>query len=697
MQDAIIEALRRGANAEALDAAREWAAGAPDDADAQRWLGVALAQSGDLDGAVAQIDRAIELSPDDAELHLVRGSLLLGGRRAEAAGASLARATELDPNQLPAYFLQAQLALARGDADEADRLAKYAARIAPEHPQLTVIDAMVALRRGKPEAAIALLGGPAAEDAEEPQRYFTLGFAHLQLGHVAFAEQAFRRVLELQADGSDASRADADGIRLIVARLCHQQGRTDDAIEVLEPLLERPGPPFALLRLAGLLETARGKPGRALRWLAPAFAERPLDPHVREAAVQAWLQLDRAGEAGPAIEAALAAHPREAALWQALARFTPPADHRALVDRWLAAAPDDLDALETLATVQDQDPGADPADTIATTRRVLALDPARVTSGLRMASLELQEDPGAAIDRLQALLARHDDPATCQLIRSRLALALDRADRFAEAVEAWSAQRGQSVGTVAMPRPTAAREEWPTLVAVDDGTARVGLLWGPPGSWVELLADQAQRSGLPLLADRFGPQPPRDALQQPGTAAALADGTLGPQQVVGGWFDAIKRRGPESAGVIDWLPWWDNALLLALRPHMGDAVLLFALRDPRDMLLDWLAVGSPLRVAFDTPQAAAERLAALLEQVATLHEQNLYPHRLVRLDEGFARPAAFVDALNDALDTQLPRDPQPRPALERLPAGRWRAYEGVLAKPFAALHTVSERLGYARD
>ena len=697
MQDAIIEALRRGANAEALDAAREWAAGAPDNADAQRWLAVALAQSGDLDAALGHIDQAIELAPDDADLHLVRGSLLLGGRQAEAAGVALARATELDPNQLPAYFLQAQLALARGDADEAERLAKYAARIAPDDPQLTVIDAMVALRRGKPETAISLLGGRAAEGADDPQRYFTLGFAHMQLGHAAFAEHAFRRVLELQP-GTNAGSREADGVRLVVSRLCHQQGRTDDALEVLEPLLERPDPGFSLMRLAGLLEAARGKPGRALRWLQPAFAARPLDPHVREAAVRAWLQRDRAQDAGRAIEAALAVHPQEAALWQALARFTPPDHQRALVDRWLAAAPDDLDALEALATVQDQDPKGDPADTVETTRRVLAADPTRVVSGLRMAWLELRDDPGRAIDRLRALLAAHEDPATRQLVRGRLALALDRAERYEEAVEAWTAQRGQAaVSTLQRPRPTATREEWPPLAGVDDGTARMGLLWGAPGSWVELLADQAERSGLPLLADRFGPRPPRDAFQRPDTAAALADGTLSPQQVVAGWFETLPRRGVESAAMIDWLPWWDNALLLALRPHLHDTLLLFALRDPRDMLLDWLAVGSPLHVAFDTPQAAAEWLAAQLDQVATLHEQNLYPHRLVRLDEGFARPAAFVDALNDALDTQLPRDPQPRPALERLPAGRWRAYEGVLARPFAALHTVSERLGYARD
>lgn len=690
MHDAIIEALRRGATAEAIDSARAWVAEAPGVADAQRWLAVALAQSGDVEAAFAHLDEAIALAPDDAELHLVRGSLLLAGRQAAPAQAALERATELDPNRLPAYFLQAQLALARGDLAEAERLAKFASRIDPAHPQLTVVEAMVALRRGKPEVAITLLGNPELDGGEDPQRFFALAFAHMQLGHAAFAEHGFRRVLEL--------RPDADGIRLMVSRLCQQQGRTDDALEVLDPLLEGPEPALAVQRLAGLLETARGRPARALRWLQPAFVANPLDPRVREAAVEAWFRLDRASDAGQAIGAALAAHPTEPGLWQALSLFTPRAGKRALVDRWLAELPDNLDALEMLATLQDLDPAEGPAAAIATTRRVVELDPARVPSGLRLASLELREDPAAAIARLRDLLSRQDDPANRQMIGGRLALALDRADQLAEAVATWTALRQQAAATaLPLPQPTTPPEAWPPLVAVDDGTAQVGLLWGAPGTWAELLAAQAERSGLPLVGDRFGPAPPADPLQRPDCAAALAAGTLTAESVVEGWRQALPRRGVQGAAFIDWLRWWDNALLLALRPHLQGALLLIALRDPRDMLLDWLAVGAPSRLAFESPQLAADWLATVLDQVATLHEQNLYPHRIVRLDDGFARPAAFVAALNEALDTQLPLEPQPRPAVDRLPAGRWRAYAGVLAGPFATLHAAAERLGYARD
>lgn len=689
MQDAITDALRRGATAEALDAARAWVDEAPDLADARRWLAVALAQAGEVDAALAEIEGALALAPDDAELHLVQGSLLLSRRDAGTARAALSRATELDPNQLPAYLLQAQVALATGDLAEAQRLAKYAARIDPDHPQLVSIDAAVALRSGKPEQAIALLGNRDLPQDDEPLRFFTLGFAHMQLGHAAFAEAAFRRVLEI--------RPDADGVRVIVSRLCHEQGRVDDALEVLAPLLAQTEPTLALQRLAGLLEMAQEHPARALRWLKPVFEANPRDRAVREAAVQAWLQLDRAAEAGPMIEAAVGRHPEDPGLWMALARFTPREHLRALVDRWLEAAPDDLDALEALSMLHDQDPAmADEA--IALTRRIVERDPARVTSGLRLASLEARTDPKAAIARLEDLLSRHDDPGVRALVRGRMALIHDRADHFADAVSIWAARRREAAGqAMAPPALSAPPTEWPPQIAVDDGTARVGLLWGAPGSWVELLADQAERGGLPLLADRFGPRPPADPLQRPDTARRLAAGEVTPESVLLGWRDLLRPRGVEGDALVDWLRWWDNGLLLALRPHLENALLLFAVRDPRDMLLDWLAFGSPLPVKFESPTAAAHWLAGVLDHVATLHEQNLYPHRLVRLDDAIAHPAALVHALNDALDTQLAPKPPEGPGLERLPAGRWRAYADALAEPFAALHGVAGRLGYASE
>ena len=139
------------------------------------------------------------------------------------------------------------------------------------------------------------------------------------------------------------------------------------------------------------------------------------------------------------------------------------------------------------------------------------------------------------------------------------------------------------------------------------------------------------------------------------------------------------------------MTWWDNALLLALRPYLPEGLLLEAVRDPRDMLLDWLASGSLVPLALDDAQAAATWLAQGLAQLAELHEQDLYPHILLRLDAVIDSPQALAEAVATPLGVRLP-PPPPGPA--RLPAGRWRAYADVLAGPFAALAPVAVRLGY---
>ncbi|MCA1714340.1 MAG: adenylate cyclase, partial [Gammaproteobacteria bacterium] len=159
---------------------------------------------------------------------------------------------------------------------------------------------------------------------------------------------------------------------------------------------------------------------------------------------------------------------------------------------------------------------------------------------------------------------------------------------------------------------------------------------------------------------------------------------------------ALPARGLATGEVIDWLLWWDNMLLAALRPHLPEALLLIAIRDPRDMLLDWLAFGAPAPFAIESPRIAAEWMARLLAQLATLHEQDLFPHRLLRLDDLIDAPQALADTLAAALDTPLPAAPA---ALgpKRFAPGHWRAYTQALAEPFALLTPVARRLGYPED
>ena len=77
MYDSILDALRRGAPAEALAAARALVSERPDDARARELMAQAQRMAGDTDGALSSLDGAIALQPDEASLHFQRAAILL--------------------------------------------------------------------------------------------------------------------------------------------------------------------------------------------------------------------------------------------------------------------------------------------------------------------------------------------------------------------------------------------------------------------------------------------------------------------------------------------------------------------------------------------------------------------------------------------------------------------------------------------
>ena len=196
-------------------------------------------------------------------------------------------------------------------------------------------------------------------------------------------------------------------------------------------------------------------------------------------------------------------------------------------------------------------------------------------------------------------------------------------------------------------------------------------------------------------ADRLGTNPPRDALQNVHTAGRLARGETTGADVHAEWNAQLPARRIQGA-LIDWLLWWDNAYLDITRAHLPHAELLMVVRDPRDMLLNWLAFGSPVPFRMGTPEEGAAWLAQGLEHIVVLAEQELQPLLLLRTDEAGNDPRALSATLAQLLGVELPvPPPQLFSDQYRFPAGNWRRYNGVLGAAFAALTPVAVRLGYS--
>lgn len=692
MQERIFAALRRGANAEALSLARVAVAETPQDANAHALLAHAESANGDAAAAQHAIARAVLLAPDDAGMHFQRAGFLLREHRMDEAQAALARTVDLNPNQFEAYIVQAQLALGRADLEEAERLQRSAARLSPDHPWVKAVEGMVALRRGDGARAQSLLTRAAAQMPEDLQVMYALAFAHLQQGQFAFAEQGFRKIID--------ALPEMRGLRGLLADVLLQQQRPDEAREVIQPLLDDPETATpALKRMTAELEAAMGHHEQAMALVREVVAEEPADLRAWSLATELWRRTGDFADARTTLDAALEQHPEATGLWQLRLAFEPESgdDAKAVVDRWLAQMPDGVIALEAAMHLHEERGDREAVDALA--QRIVELEPGRASAEMRVLDRMMREQPEAAVVHVQTLITKASGDAAKRGLMPWLGYAQNSAGRYREAVMTWhTANAAEAAARWPLTVPGPADGPWTEAATAMPGSPPIAYLWGPPGSGVEKVATVIGHAGYPLRADRLGPNPPQDPLQNPDTIAALNDGSLTPERLLAEWRAALPARGVHDGIVIDWLPFWDNALLKVLRPLEPGAIVMIALRDPRDMLLEWIAFGSPLPYGITSNTEAAEWMARQLQHVIALHRDDLQPHRIVRTDHALADVEAFAADIGSGLVLdQIQVPPASAFGVQRFPFGHWREYAAPLAEPFALLSEVAQALGYPAE
>ncbi|MCD9004825.1 tetratricopeptide repeat protein [Luteimonas sp. XNQY3] len=688
MSQQIYQALRRGANAEAATLARQAMADGHKDTATLSAAALAFRAVGERETALSTIDAAIAQMPDDAELHFLRAGMLLDTRDLGGAQAALAQTIALDPNQFGAYVVQAQMAIGRNDLDEAERQARLAARVAPEHPWTRMLEGVLASRRGDHDRALALLTAASKDAPDDLQVLHALAFAYLAKGHLAFAEQSFRRVIETTGQSQ---------LRGLLAQIILQQGRPAEAADELAVLLADPAHATPALQVfAGELELQARRFDRAQPLLQAAFAAHPDSRRATNGLLLLWEATGNTEETQATLDGALDRDAQWDHLWFARLAMEPFGSDAAtaIIARWNAARPDHLPALQAQLSLESGTGAHDASE--ATARRITALQPGHGNANELLFNRLLARDPDAAITFAEGLLPAASPPARLML-RRWIGLAQDAADRPADAIATWLALDVEETAQAGPPpAPTAAPASWPEKV---DGTRTPAVfLYGAPGSQVDRIANVLQRALPEFRGDRFS-TPVQDAFQDTTVPARLAAGEFTAGQVVGSWLALLPARGVGPNGaVIDWIPFWDNAWLLALRPQLPQARLLFALRDPRDMLLDWFAFGAPMTMRITDADSAAQWLAAHLSQIADVIEQDLFPHTVVRTDAPGEDPERLAARFAEALGVPtFPTPPRELLGPDRIPAGRWLAYRDALAGPFAALTPVAMRLGYRQD
>ena len=244
---------------------------APSSADELNGLGITLAQQGRLDEAIADFRRALEINPDLAQAHHNLGIALQEQGRLEEAAASYRRAVELKPDYASAYNYLGMALKDLSRLDEAVACYRRAVELKPDFVEACNNLAAVLQDQGQLAEAIACYRRVLQYKPDDPIACNNLGAVLHRQGQSAEAAACCRRALELKPDFVEAHYNLGDALRA--------QGKLDEAVvcyrralELKPDMVEAHNNLGNALMAAGKLDEAIACYRRALE-LEPDYAE----------------------------------------------------------------------------------------------------------------------------------------------------------------------------------------------------------------------------------------------------------------------------------------------------------------------------------------------------------------------------------------------------------------------------------------
>lgn len=250
-----------GTSAEAAALIRDLRSAAvaePRDADRRGALGLALEANGMPRAAIRTYLQAERLAPNDPRWSYLAAILSAQFGELDVAVAALDRSLAIDPSYAPAHLYRGAWLLDLGRLDDAQAAYERATRLQPDNLSGWYGRARVHLRRGEGAKARAILEKLGSGREREPYLQQLLGLAYRETGDLDRARDALalgrggkppmwpdprRRPLADYARGYGAEFRRGDAFL--------QAGRWQDAATTLEPLRERnPTDPDLLTNLA---------------------------------------------------------------------------------------------------------------------------------------------------------------------------------------------------------------------------------------------------------------------------------------------------------------------------------------------------------------------------------------------------------------------------------------------------------------
>ncbi len=679
----ISQALQRGDTAAALSAAQAFAVSDAQNPQAHQWLSICLQRSGDIAGARAAIDEAINLAPDRADFQISRAALALGQKDYSAAEKGMQDAVNLDPNQLQAYVTLAHLALARGENEEAGKQLKLAQRIDPNHPQVLLLEGHLAQYSGQPDQALKCFTAAAELAPKNSLAQVSLGMAYGARGMWPFAEQALKNATALEASNPGVMRG-------LVRSQMHQE-KWPEAIDTLGQWLINKPADHSVRMMRAQVRAQIGQVEESIEDLTMVNEGNPANPQVLSPLVNALLATGRPVEALEKLEAALVISPKNNILWSMRTSITAnnlPVTLE-IIQRWLNELPESAQAHEALAQVRETIGEFDTAE--ASADKALSLEQNLPYAQFIKLRAEIRNDAKQALERLEKLEQAASNLDSQRMVYSWRGLTLDKLGQYDKAAESFKQMAARPLTQYPLPQILPAQ-------ANDNPGIAGTLLWAPTGTRLEVVL-QALQALLDkhLLTDRNLTNARNDGFGQlranPGTPEAGTAKT---------WQSAVESLGLETGSVVDWIPHFDGYTASELKGTRTVALI----SDPRDALINWMVFGSAQGYRFHPDEnISAEWLAQTLEAFAENLKQNPDVTSMVKIDDLDSQASSVAVALQTALGLEQVPDEKMLAMKVRsrggfdnqFPAGHWRNYRTSYQAAFDRLTPVAVRLGYSEE
>ena len=236
----------------------------------------------EFDRAIQDFNKAIALEPDDATSYSNRGTAYGNTGEYDLAIQDLEKAVELNPDDANEYASRGVIYIGKGEFDRAIQDLDKALELNPDFAEAHFMRGNAYMKKGEADPAIQNFDKAIELDPDGANVYANRGFAHFKKGEIDLAIQDFDKAIELNPN--DANAYNSRGVAHI------NKGEPDRAIQDFDKAVEL-DPNFAEAHyIRGLVHRSKGDFERAIQDFGKAIKLNPdVEAHYNRG--RTWLLL----------------------------------------------------------------------------------------------------------------------------------------------------------------------------------------------------------------------------------------------------------------------------------------------------------------------------------------------------------------------------------------------------------------------